>query len=394
MRKLLAIISVFFFVQSGFSQEEFIVPSRLITKINFTQFSGGVIVLQGTLDNYADSLNFILDSGSGGISLDSTTCSFFKLKAIASNKTIRGIGGVKNVSFLYNHILHLPGLQVDSLDFHINNYNVLDAVYGERIDGIIGYSVLSRYIIKIDYDSMKMEFWSRGNIKYPRGGFILKPSINTLPVYGAKIRDGHALNARFLLDMGAGLNMMLSSDFIRDSSLLNKKRKFFAKEAEGLGGKVAMQITVIKELKLGPYKFKNVPIHVFDDTYNVTSYPFLAGLIGNDILRRFNIILNYEKRDFYLLPNSHFYEPFDYSYSGIELFYENGRVIIGDVAPKSPADVAGLREGDIVISVNKNFSQNLQQYKLAIQTTGDRLKIIITRQGELKEFSLKVKSIL
>ncbi len=394
MRKLLVILFLFFFVESGFGQEEFIVPSHLITKINFTQFTGGVIVLQATLDGYSDSLNFILDSGSGGISLDSTTCAFFKLKATPSNKTIRGIGGVKNVSFLYNHRLHLPGLLIDSLDFHINNYNALDAVYGERIDGIIGYTVLSRYIVKIDYDSLKIEFWSRGNIKYPRGGFMLKPTINTLPVHGAKIRDGHSINARFLLDMGAGLNMMLSSEFLKDSSLLSKKRKFFAKEAEGLGGKVAMNMTVIKELKLGPYKFKNIPIYVFDDVYNITSYPFLAGLIGNDILRRFNIILNYEKRDFYLLPNSHFYEPFDYSYSGIELFYENGRVIIGDVAKKSPADVAGLKEGDVVISVNKNFSQNLQQYKSAIQTTGDRLKLIITRQGELKEFSLKVKSIL
>ncbi|HEU0065000.1 MAG TPA: PDZ domain-containing protein, partial [Flavisolibacter sp.] len=277
---------------------------------------------------------------------------------------------------------------------HVNNYEILTQVYGERIDGIIGYSLLSRYIIKINYDSSKIEFWSKGTLKYPKGGYLLKPIINTLPIQTARVRDGTDKTTRFLYDMGAGLNLMLSTDFIKDSSLLGKKRKLFAKEAEGLGGKIAMNLTVIKEFKLGPYKFKKVPVYIFEDVYNVTSYPYLGGLIGNDLLRRFNIILNYDRRDIYLVPNSHYFEPFDYSYSGIELYLDEGKIIIGDVAKNSPAQVAGLKEGDVVLAVNKNFSQNLQQYKTAIQNTGDRLKLFIVRNGELMEFNLKVKSIL
>ena len=194
--------------------------------------------------------------------------------------------------------------------------------------------------------------------------------------------------------MGAGLNMMLSTDFLKDSSLLDKKRKLYAKEAEGLGGKVDMAMTVIKEVKLGPYKFRNVPVYVFNDSFNITSYPFLAGLVGNDILRRFNVILNYDRRDIYLTPNTHFNEQFDYSYTGLELYYVDGKIIIGDVAKDSPAEKAGLKEDDIVFAVNKNFSQNLQQYKAAIQNTGDRLQIIIQRDGNIIQYELKVKSIL
>ena len=69
----------------------------------------------------------------------------------------------------------MPGLTVDSLNFHINNYEILTCVYGERIDGIIGYSVLSRYIIKIDYDSLKLSSGQREHLKYPHGGYLLKP---------------------------------------------------------------------------------------------------------------------------------------------------------------------------------------------------------------------------
>jgi len=213
-------------------------------------------------------------------------------------------------------------------------------------------------------------------------------------VQTARIKDSKTITSRFLFDMGAGLCLMLSSDFLKDSSLLSSKRKLYAKEAEGLGGKVDMHATVIKEVKVGPYKFRNVPVYIFDDIYNVTSYPYLGGILGNDLLRRFNIILNYERRDIYITPNSHFNEQFDYAYTGIELYNLNGLIIIGDVAIGSPAEKAGLKEGDIVVGVNKTFDQNLSHYKAAMQTPGERIKLVIRRNDTLMEFSFKVKSIL
>ena len=91
--------------------------------------TGGVIVLKARFDSFSDTLNFILDTGSGGISLDSATTQHFGLQAVPSNRSIRGIAGIRNVSFLYNRILHLPGLSVDSLNFHINDYSILTAVW-------------------------------------------------------------------------------------------------------------------------------------------------------------------------------------------------------------------------------------------------------------------------
>ena len=350
-----------------YGQEEFIVPSKMITRFGFKQLTGGVVMLKASFAAFPDTLNFILDTGSGGISLDSLTTQYFGLTPVASQKTIRGIAGIKNVGFLNNQKIHFPGLTVDSLNFHVNDYEILSAVYGEKIDGIIGYSILSRYIIKLDYDSLSIEFWSKGALKYPRGGFLLRPQITTLPVVSMHLRDEREVTSRFLYDIGAGLCLMLSSDYIKDSSLLRKKRKWYAKEAEGLGGKIDMNLTVIREMRLGPYRFKNVPVFIFDDTYNITSYPYLGGLIGNDLLRRFNVIFNYDKRDIYLTPNKHFPEPFDYSYSGIELYYIDGQVIVGDVAARSPAEAAGLKEGDLVLSINKVFTSKLLLLKTALQ---------------------------
>lgn len=377
------------------AQEEFIEPpSREITKIPFIQLTGGIVIVHAKLANFPDTLNFIMDTGSSGISLDSSTAEYLKLKPVPTERTIRGIAGIRKVSFLFNQQLHFPDLSIDSLNFHINDYSILTAVYGERIDGIIGYSVFSRYIIKVDYDSMKLSFWTKGTIRYPRGGYLLKPTINMLVAQQLRVRDEEAVTSRFLYDMGAGVCMLLTRDFVADSSFIDKKKKRWIKEGEGLGGKIDMELMVLKEIRLGPYRFRNIPVYIFDDENNVTSYPYMGGLIGNDILRRFNVILNYARSDIYLVPNSHFNDPFDYSYSGLELYLIDGLILVGDVAKGSPAEAAGVREGDEVIAVDRNFTQNLNTYKVALQAPNEKVRIIVRRDNELKDIEFKIKSIL
>jgi len=376
------------------AQETFVTPaSKLITTFSFTQFTGGVILLKAKLNDFPDSLNFILDTGSGGISLDSGTCVRLRLNPQPSDKTILGIAGIRQVKFLYDQVLHLPGLTVDSLNFHVNDYDILTSVYGEKVDGIIGYSFFSRYIVQVNYDSMRISVWTRGNFRYPKGGFMMRPVIASLPILGAQVTDAQRIFARFYFDTGAGLCALFSTDFVSDSNLLDTRKKVYYTSAQGLGGKATMRLTTVKDIRVGPYRFRNVPAYVFDDQYNVTSYPNLGGLVGNDILRRFNVTLNYDRRMIYMVPNSHYRDQFDYSYTGLGLYWMNGEIRVGDVMKESPAEKAGLKEDDILLSVGNNFSNNIQTYKNLLQNTGDKLKLIVNRNGELLQMNLQVKSI-
>src|SRR5471030_891519 len=83
---------------AGNAQEEFVPPqAKLLARFPFTQLSGGIMIVKAQLDNYPDSLNFVFDTGSGGISLDSTTAYYLKLNFVKTEKTIRGIAGIKTV---------------------------------------------------------------------------------------------------------------------------------------------------------------------------------------------------------------------------------------------------------------------------------------------------------
>jgi Aspartyl protease/PDZ domain len=388
---LCLLVSISVRAQEQFSEP----PARRLTVVPLKTLSGGVVLIKAAVNKYPDSLNFILDTGSGGISLDSTTCIELNIPLAASDKTIRGIGGIRNVKFLNNAKLHLPGLTVDSLNFHVNDYEILTSVYGIKIDGIIGYSFLSRYIVKLNYDTMLMEVFTPGELKYPKGGHLLRPLLASIPIQTLNFKEKDKFQNRFYFDTGAGLSFLLSEDYIRDSGILkNKKKAPLVTQAEGLGGKMTMRLTTIKEVRLGPYKFKNVPTFLFDDDYNVTSYPFLGGLIGNDLLRRFNIILNYRKREIHIIPNRAFKEVFDYAYTGLGVYYVDGKVVVEDVVKDSPGEEGGFMPGDVILGINNNFSNNIQVYKSMMQNLGNKLKFVILRNGTPEVLYLKAKSIL
>jgi len=368
--------------------------AKFITSFPFKQYSGGVMVIQATVDDIKDTLNFILDTGSGGISLDSSTCSEFNIHTVQTDTTITGIAGMRKVHFAFDKSLKLPGLTVEHLNFHINDYEILSSVYGEKIDGIIGYSFFSRYIVKIDFDSMQMEVYRPGKFDYPSRGTLLHPIFTSLPIQFMQVKDRTKMPFNFYFDTGAGLCFLMSERFAKDSAILLKKRKPMVTQAEGLGGMLKMRFTVVKEIKIGPYRFRKVPTYLYQDDNNITSYPFTGGLVGNDILRRFNIVFNYPQREIHLQPNSHFNDQFDYAYTGIGMYYIDGKIMVVDVIKDSPAEKAGFKVGDEIVSVGNDISKNIQHYKTLLQASYEHIKVIVRRDNLLLQLMLKVKSIL
>ncbi|MEO6221476.1 MAG: aspartyl protease family protein [Ginsengibacter sp.] len=364
--------------------------ARLITRFPFRQLSGGVVLVQARFDTISQPFNFIMDTGSGAISLDSATTEEFNIPHVPSGRTINGIAGIREVDVAKKNYLNFPGLKVDSLDFYINDYEILSSVYGEKIDGIIGYSFFSRFIVKMNFDSLQMEVYEPGKINYPKAGVLLHPLFTALPIQPLMIKDSRKVNANFYIDTGAGLCFLMSKQFEADSAILKDQRKPILIQVQGLGGKKQMLLTIIKQVQLGPYTFRKVPAHILDDEFNATSYPFLGGLIGNDLLRRFNIILNYPKREIHILPNSHFNDDFDYSYTGMNMYYVDGEIIADDVIEGSPALKAGLQKGDIIVAVNTNFSNNINTYRNLMQVVGEKITILVTRNEVPILLSFKV----
>ena len=66
---------------------------------------------------------------------------------------------------------------------------------------------------------------------------------------------------------------------------------------------------------------------------------------------------------------------------------------VASVESGGPADKAGIRVDDVLLAINNSFNGNMQLYKNLLQNAGDKLKIIVSRDGQLMTFNLVVRSI-
>ena len=108
-----------------------------------------------------------------------------------------------------------------------------------------------------------------------------------------------------------------------------------------------------------------VPTYLYDDENNLTAYPFTGGLMGNDILRRFNVYSITRKGKYTCRPNSHFEDLFDYAYTGLSIYAIDNKVVCGRCDKKSPARKTGFQAGDELVSVGNNLSR---QYPAVTRT--------------------------
>lgn len=352
-----------------------------LTQSSFRMLSGGVVLISVQIEGIPDTLNLILDSGSGSVSLDANRCDAFGWQTAFSDAIVQGIGGIGNRYLTESKSIRLSGFAFPPMLFRVQDYSNLSAVYGERIDGILGYPWFRSFAVSLDFDACYLQVFRSGSIVYPDGGALFPIQPNPLPRGLFRLRDKTKRQVPLYWDSGAGLALLLDEQLVKDSMLLMSSRKKRFTQIEGMGGKRQMQLTVIRSLQVGPWTFDRVPTYLFRDADNVIGYPKTGGLIGNELLRRFQVIFNYPACELWLKPNRHFADPFEYGYSGFSIYLIDDRILVDDVIPGSPAEKAGMKNGDEVIGVDGDFSGDLQQYKNLFQDPERDMKVML-RRGE------------
>jgi serine protease Do len=71
---------------------------------------------------------------------------------------------------------------------------------------------------------------------------------------------------------------------------------------------------------------------------------------------------------------------------------DSGGALVGDVAPGSPADKAGLKRGDVIVSFDGKVIRDINDLPLIVAATpvGKKVKVEVIRKGRKKVLSVKV----
>jgi C-terminal processing protease CtpA/Prc len=125
--------------------------------------------------------------------------------------------------------------------------------------------------------------------------------------------------------------------------------------AGGAGGGVSARTGRVAALTIGPYTLKS-PLTLFtQDESGAFAEADLQGNIGQPLLSRFKLFLDYGRDRIIFEPTASLAEPFDRAFSGLA-FEAQGKDYatfrVRDVLEHSPASEAGIRVDDVVTRVD------------------------------------------
>lgn len=219
------------------------------------------------------------------------------------------------------------------------------------IGGIIGYELLRRFPIKLDYERSRAVIYNPAGFRYMGTG-------TRVPILFSgqhpRVRgqvDGIA--GLFHVDTGSRGSLTLTEAFVADHGLTGKYgAKMETVYGASITGPMRATLARVKSLEFGEVVVKDaVAMLSLRDTGTLAD-PELAGNVGNAILRQFNITFDFPDGVLYFERNANFGKPEAYDRAGVWIERgENGFEVI-DVMQGSPAAEAGLKPGDVVVAVN------------------------------------------
>jgi|GEM_PF-5347344 len=255
-----------------------------------------------------DSLNFIFDTGATGASIDSATAERVGIsKENRQNVSIAGSGGSQFYTMAVNQNLKVGSAELNNINLVLVNLSSLSAAVGSRIDGIIGYEILNNYVTQLDFDHKKLLLYDKIQTADTSGytgipfQFNKDVLIPRFPI-SIKLANGESFTGRAMFDTGNAFSLIVSTPFSKYHDFKSKIGETTQVQGRGMNAFTQDQIATIQSMSFNNFKFDQMAIRL---TINDQAEPKdgYLGILGIEVIKHFNVILDYANKRIYLKPN-------------------------------------------------------------------------------------------
>jgi hypothetical protein len=242
---------------------------------------------------------------------------------------------------------------------------------------------------------------------------------------------------KLLIDSGGSDALWLFEE--KEKRITIPEKKFDDFLGRGLSGSIYGMRSRVKKFNIGKFSFENAKV-AFPDSTAITyvkNFKERNGSIGGEILKRFKVIFDYGSKRIRFRKSRYFSDPFKYNMSGIELQHNGMRVIqevkqrnstlqtnygrqtgpsdinvvfehynsfslvkayeIAEIRKDSPAEKVGLREGDVIVSINGKVVDKMSLSKVSGILQGKenkRMRLKVLRGETVLKFEFRLKEVL
>jgi FKBP-type peptidyl-prolyl cis-trans isomerase len=285
-----------------------------ITQVPF-EFKGKHLFIK-VQTSQSDTLNFVFDSGATGMSIDSLSAERAGIsKANRQTVSVVGSGGAQDYTMALHQNIKLGNIELKDINMVLINFASLSASIGSKLDGIIGYEILNKYVTKLDFDQKKISLYDQIKSVDTTGytGIPFEFNKNILiPRFPISITlaNGETFTGRVMFDTGNAFPLIVSTPFSKFHDFNSKLGETTTHISRGLNTTTQDQLATIKSMSFNGFDFGKMRIRL---TVNDKAEPKdgYLGILGIEIIKRFNIILDYAHKKIYLKPNKSYHDAFD-----------------------------------------------------------------------------------
>ena len=283
---LFTIISIVIFGQNIVKE----IPFRL-TKYNN--------ILVPVIINQKDTVQLMLHTGSDYITIIED--SYKKMKSISISDTLNNVtswAGYSDMKMSQSNVIKFGDEEFNKIPIFIDKQS------GHESDGKIGLKFFEGKYLEINFDENKLYVYDKAPTKLKKYTKLnSRYSQETLYIKAFPFIDKKPIETEFMIHTGFSGALMISDDFVKEYKLLEKFEIIGESKLNDAAGNVILsKKSILPNFELANQTFKNVPMSFFDSTIKIQH----KNIMGGDLIKRFNLILNPEKDILYVKKSKYY----------------------------------------------------------------------------------------
>jgi len=253
--------------------------------------------------NDIDTLDLMFHLAEGSISLISDMIdSLNSLKLNEESNTVKSWGGDATARYATNNTIKIGKLTKDSITIHETGLS------GPITDGKFGPNYFGDKPVEINFDMQAVVVHdSLPSTLTSYTKYDLEEDNGMMFISGLLTINNEMIENKFLLHTGYGGRLLLDDEFANQYDLDKKLQTISVGELkDSYGNIIKTKTSILSAIRFRDHQFTQLPISFFAGSIGRQK----MSVMGCDLIRRFNIIIDRKDKKLYLNPNTNFNLPF------------------------------------------------------------------------------------
>lgn len=249
------------------------------------------------LINQVDTVNLMLHTAAGEVNLTETATERMKsLNNYQNEVGAQSWGGTNDFRYIEDNQLHIGDLNWEEITIYEDKYS------GPGSDGKFGLNLFHDKIVELNFDRQLMiihsslpphtDEFEQVEVLFDRNMMFMPATCHV---------DDNQHTQRFLIHTGYAGSLLLDDDFASKYQL-DKKLVTISQQdlKDSFGNIIKTKKAIFPKLTVGVTSFDSIPTSFFVGSIGRNK----MSIIGGDLVKRFNIIFDFQRAELYLKRNS------------------------------------------------------------------------------------------